>query len=365
MAYLNQISKVTIKGYKSIENLVDFKLGDLNVLIGPNGAGKSNFISLFRFLNEISESRLQNFVRKSGGANELLYFGAKHTNAIEVEIHFGPNSYHLKLVSTSDDTLFFEIEECHYFGIRHATPYSFSSLSNNRLETGLVEQTGQISQSTLRSIQSWRLYHFHDTSDTSLMKKTGQIDDNDKLRADASNLAAYLFLLQEKYPDSYKNIVGTIRLIAPFFKDFILRPSPLNTETIQLEWRHNESEDYFDASSLSDGTLRMICLATLLLQPQEKLPTAILLDEPELGLHPAAILVLANLLQSTATKTQLIVSTQSVTLVNQLEPSSIVIVDRDGSKSTFRQLSEEELENWIDDYGLGDMWEKNIIGGRP
>lgn len=108
-----------------------------------------------------------------------------------------------------------------------------------------------------------------------------------------------------------------------------------------------------------------MALATLLLQPEHKLPKTILLDEPELGLHPAAIQLLANMFNSTAQQNQLIVSSQSVSLINQLEPDSIVVVERDNEQSTFRRLQQEELENWLLDYGLGDMWEKNIIGGRP
>jgi len=365
MAFQHKVTSITIKGYKSIKTLENFVLSDLNIMIGSNGAGKSNFISLFKLLGEITEGRLQSLIRKSGGANTLLYFGAKNTHAIEAKIDFGPNSYWLKLAPTEDDSLYFEEEGCSYRGPGYNKPFDLSVLSPDRKETGLKLQSGNITANTLESIRSWKLYHFHDTSDTALMKKTGPIDDNARFKPDASNLSAYLYLLQQKYPYDFKNITDTIKLIAPFFNAFILRPSPLKPDSIQLEWQHKNSENYFNASSLSDGTLRFICLATLLLQPTEKLPTTILLDEPELGLHPAAIQLLTNLLKSTATRTQVIVSTQSVTLINQLKPDSIVVVDRDEEQSLFRRLTVEELKIWLEDYGLGDMWEKNIIGGRP
>lgn len=365
MKYLNRVSSITIKGYKSIRSLDHFDLSGLNVMIGSNGAGKSNFISLFKFLGEIAQGGLQSIVRKSGGANTLLYFGSKNTHEIEVKIDFGPNSYRLKLAPTADDSLFFEEEECSYLGPMYSRPYTFSALSSDRKETGLPLQKGSIAASTLESIRSWKLFHFHDTSNSALMKKTGSIDDNDQFKPDASNLAAYLYLLEQKYPYDFNNITDTVKLIAPFFNKFILRPSPLKPDSIQLEWQHKHSDNYFNASSLSDGTLRFMCLATLLLQPAEKMPTTILLDEPELGLHPAAIQLLANLLQSASTRTQVIVSTQSVTLINQLDPGSIIIVDRKDEQSVFRKLTTEELDSWLEDYGLGDMWEKNIIGGRP
>jgi len=363
--FVHKITNITIKGYKSIKILPDFKLDNLNVMIGSNGAGKSNFISLFKVLSEIAEGRLQNLIRKSGGANSFLHFGSKATHDLEVKIDFSPNAYWLKLAPTADDSLFFEEEGCSYHGVGYERPFITSVLSNDRQESGLSSQPGNVAASALESIKSWKLYHFHDTSDSSLMKKTGLIDDNSRFRPDASNLAAYLYLLQQKYPYEFANITDTIKSIAPFFDGFVLRPSSLKTDSIQLEWRHKNSDSYFNASSLSDGTLRFICLATLLLQPEEKMPTTILIDEPELGLHPAAVQLLANMLASTATRRQIIVSTQSVTLINQMKPDSIIVVDRDEEQSQFRQLTTQELDTWLENYGLGDMWEKNLIAGRP
>ncbi|HEX3051727.1 MAG TPA: AAA family ATPase, partial [Aggregatilineaceae bacterium] len=210
---------------------------------------------------------------------------------------------------------------------------------------------------------SWKLYQFHDTSESARVKQTGEIGDNAFLRPDAGNLAAFLFMLQEAHPEDYSRIVKAIQMVAPFFDDFNLRPSPLNPNKIQLEWREKGSDDYFNASMLSDGTLRFMCMATLLLQPN--LPSTILIDEPELGLHPYAITLLTGLLRSAAAQTQVIVATQSVPLVNQFTPEDIVVVDRLAGQSTFRRLEAAEIENWMDEYGLGDLWEKNVIGGRP
>jgi predicted ATPase len=215
----------------------------------------------------------------------------------------------------------------------------------------------------LRAFESWRVYHFHDTSRAAKVKQTADLADNEYLREDAGNLAAFLYRLREKEQAAYSNIVETIRMVTPFFDDFQLRPSRLNEEKIKLEWREKGSDAYFDGHALSDGTLRFICLATLLLQPEP--PTTVLLDEPELGLHPFAITVLSDLLRSAAQRTQVIASTQSVTLVNQLTPEDLLVVDRDGAESKFRRLGEEEITSWLDDYALGELWEKNVLGGRP
>ena len=207
------------------------------------------------------------------------------------------------------------------------------------------------------------MYHFHDTSDSAPVKGTSDVDDNRFLRPQAENLAAFLYWMQEKEPDHFQNIQDIVRQIAPFFGSFKLEPSKLNESKIRLEWTETGSDTYFNASSLSDGTLRFICLATLLMQPQ--LPAVVLLDEPELGLHPAAIAILADLLSSAAERTQVIVSTQSVTLINHFEPQSVWAVDRIDNQSVFRHLGQDDMRDWLDDYALGELWEKNILGARP
>jgi predicted ATPase len=223
-------------------------------------------------------------------------------------------------------------------------------------------------------MKALRSYHFHDTSSEAPVKQTQNIDDNFFLREDASNLAAYLYLylLKQRAQPYYKNIVDTIRMVAPFFDDFILQPAPLNNSKIKLSWREKGSKEprislqaNFDAHALSDGTLRFISLASLLFQPQ--LPPTILLDEPELGLHPYAIRLLSDLLRYATTKSQVIVCTQSVTLVNQFAPEEIeiIVVERQEGHSTFERLVPQDIALWLEEYDLGELWEKNVVGGRP
>lgn len=362
---MSKVSNISIKGYKSIKNLEDFKLESLNVLVGPNGAGKSNFISVFKLLNEIVEERLQNYVATSDGAHTLLYYGQKITKNIELKINFEPNTYYCKLtLTTGKDTLYFEEELASYHKQEYTKPIKTSILSEDRRETGLKKATITTSY-IINSIKSWHIYHFHDTSATAGLKQIVKIDDNLRLRAKADNLASYLYLLQQKHNQEYQNIVRTIRLVAPFFGDFNLHPRELNKDSIRLEWKHRTSDENFDASSLSDGTLRFMCLTTLLLQPDIKLPTTILLDEPELGLHPHAITILAKMIKGVSKKTQIIVSTQSITFINQFDPEDLIVVDREQEQSTFKRLAKEQIQQWIDDYGLGDLWEKNLFGGTP
>ncbi len=360
---MSKLQRFRAAGFRSIRR-VDLELSDLNVLIGANGSGKSNFIGILRLLNDLVEERLQVSVATAGGANALLHFGRKQTSRLEIDLEFGMNGYMCVLVPTADDNLVFESEQWSFQGEGHSKPY-FEGNGAGQRESALRAAAGKpgVARFVRRALESWKVYHFHDTSPSAGLKQLGPIDDNTRLRADASNLAAFLYYLQESSPNDYANVVNASRLAAPFLRDLSLRPSPTSPGKIKLEWLHRGSDAYFDASSLSDGTIRFLCLATLLLQPN--LPSVVLLDEPELGLHPAAIGTLAGLLRSASKRTQVIVSTQSVTLVNQLAPEDLVIAERENEASVFRRFSSGEIASWMDEYSLGELWEKNVLGGRP
>jgi len=365
---MSALERIQLSGYKSIREM-DLKLAPLNVLIGPNGAGKSNLVSVFELLNEIVKGNLALHVSKSGGADTFLYFGRRTTEEIRIELTFRDNGddlhtgYRCRLVPTQQDTLIFGEEVCwfHHQSL-YREPYE-TDLGSGHAQTRMVDRSERVVRYVLDAMRSWRVYHFHDTSESSKIKATGDINDNRELRDDASNLAAFLYYLQQKHSNVYQKIVATVRLVAPFFDRFDLKPGRLNEEKIRLEWLEKGSDAYFNAHSLSDGTLRFICLTTLLLMPEP--PSTIIIDEPELGLHPYAISILAALLRSAANHTQVMVSTQSVTLVNQFAPEDIIVVDREDEQSVFRHPDTQALASWLEEYGVGDLWEKNLLGGRP
>ena len=357
---MNPIQKISIRGYKSIRELENFSLGNLNVLIGANGAGKSNFISFFRLLARLMASELNYYVAKTGGPDALLHYGRKRTPQMSAEMYFGNNGYKLALEPTLGNTLIFA-QESFYWNVGGGF-----SLGSGHPET--ASRSGRyknIADYVVPSVRSWIVYHFHDTSDTAPMKQACALNDNGWLRSDGANLAAYLYRLREQFPEHYRRIVDTVQLVAPFFADFQLRPNPLDPNSIQLEWNEIGSDFPFLGHHLSDGSLRFICLATVLLQPDELMPATILFDEPELGLHPYAIELLASLMHQAAVKHQLIVSTQSVELLNQFAPEQVIVVDRENEQSTFKRLEPEKLSVWLDEYSLGDMWKQNMLGGRP
>jgi predicted ATPase len=358
---MQPLERIKISGFKSIREM-DLKLNMLNVLVGANGAGKSNFIGVFKLVNQIIEGRLQSFVAKSGGADALLHFGQKVTSHLNIWLIFGLDVCVFRLTPSAKGTLFLENEG--FYTFKSETQLDNLNKAKGVSYTGLEESTLSYFQYFI-TLPNWRIYHFHDTGETATVKQIHDLADNERLRSDAANLAAFLYLLREKHHEHYRQIVNVVRLVAPFFDDFNLRPSPLNPDKIMLEWREKDSDAYFNAHSLSDGTLRFICLATLLLQPAAMRPSTLLIDEPELGLHPYAINLLAGMLQSAATKTQVIVSTQSVPLINKFAPEDLLIVDREDGQSVFKRLDSAALEVWLEEYSLGELWEKNLIGGRP
>jgi len=353
-----QLSRIKLYGYKSIREC-DLRLTELNVLIGPNGAGKSNFIGFFKLIQQLLEGQLQRFVAKGGGPDAFLHFGRKKTEQMKAVVRFGELGYLFKLEATSDNRMMFADEQF----LREVD----WRLGSGHFETKADDRTGewQIYQYLVHVMKNWRVYHFHDTSETALVKQLHSISDNLHLRPDARNLAAFLFRLESFYPDAYVRIVKTIRLVAPFFGEFRLRKTEGNGDKIELEWTELGNDEPFKAHQLSDGTLRFICLATVFLQPEELQPETIIVDEPELGLHPFAIKILASMIRSASKVKQVIISTQSVTLLNEFEPENLIVVDRKDQASELRRLSADKLKQWLEDYTLGELWEKNIIGGRP
>lgn len=330
------ITKLVIENFKSIKK-TEVELQNINILIGSNGAGKSNFISFFKLLNAITQKKLQYYVGEESGANNILHYGLKYSEYLKGQIILDNeqmiNEYKFTLFPNTEGNLFIKDEE-----LQEVKPITISE---------------------------YKVYHFHDTSKTARVKQSFNLFDNENLYEDARNLASFLYKLKETNEIALKKIEKTIKLIAPYFGEFILKPNPLSPEEIRLAWREKNNEDMiFNASHLSDGTLRMICLITLFVQPNP--PQVIILDEPELGLHPFALTVLSDLIKKVAdTGIQVIISTQSVPLIDKFSIEDIIVVEKGNAGSEFKRLEEEKLKEWLDDYTIGELWEKNLLGGRP
>ena len=306
--FMSALKSIAIAGFKSFGTEVEVPLRPLNVLIGANGSGKSNFLEAFSFLQAYGLGLVDRRVKESGGADKILHFGTRHTDAETVSIEFSDgDSYSLGLFPTGSD----ELATVFGYPLRHVE----LSRSQEDRERDIEEEDRKAKE----RLASWRQYHFHDTGFHSPMKKTPMLHDNRFLRKDGSNLASLLYLLRERHEGAYRLIRNTIRQVAPFFDDFTLEPAALNPDTIRLEWRHRNSDAYFDVSSLSDGTLRFMALAALLLQPAKLRPEIILLDEPELGLHPYAITMLAAMMRSASSTAMYFLSPKRASRSNGVE----------------------------------------------
>ena len=362
---MSTLHSISIKGFKSISHIENLPLGPINVLIGPNGSGKSNFIGVFSLLNAIHSEHLQQYVIRAGGADKVLHYGSKETEELIIRLSFDEKNYEyeIRLTAADSDTLYIDSEVTQSESLGYRAVKSFDIIYREKVEPSIFPES--VENDIKNHLNSWRLYHFHDTSSGSSMKKTADLNDNRFFRPDGANLAPFLYYLREKHESSYSLIRRTVQRVAPFFDDFALAPQQLNEDKIRLEWQHKGTDAYFDAASLSDGSLRFIALATLLLQPESLRPSVILLDEPELGLHPYAITMLASLLKQAAAQTQIILATQSPFLLDHFEPEDVLVADRVNGQTQLTWLDTPSLETWLQDYSLGQLWEKNEIGGRP
>lgn len=329
---MKTLHTLTIEGFKSIKH-AELALGELNVVIGANGAGKSNLIGVFRLLERVLSRHLQ--IHVASEPDRLLHHGRKKTPTLTAKFQFAQCVYDFTL-DAAQDTLIFAHE-----GVHLLTQGSADMAGHKESQLDEMAQAKGISRAALPDVRHLAVHHFHDTSDSSPAKQSCDIDDNRFFRPDAANLPAYLYWLQERHPTQFRHIEEHIRLVAPFFERFELAPSRLNPRKIKLEWRQAGSDAYFDAYSLSDGTLRFMCLATLLLQPTP--PALILLDEPELGLHPFAIRMLADMLEAASSRAQVLLATQSATLLNHMAPQNVIVAENDGVQTEFRRLDEHAL----------------------
>jgi len=284
----------------------------------------------------------------------------------------GANAYSAEFTHVSPDVLMFTDEALEYTPV--GKPSRKYDLQGGHRETRLPStiDRGGLEGQTARYIKyhldRWRSYHFHDTSDAASVKQMSDLQDNRYLHGDAGNIAAFLHMLRNAHPAHYGQIRDTVRMAFPPFDDFVAEPSRLNPNKILLTWRERGRRQEFGPHQLSDGTLRFICLATLLLQPFDhpNAPYTITIDEPELGLHPYAVTLLASLLETASKQVQIIVSTQSASLLGALDdPASVVVVERKNGASEPRRLKLESIDHWLEEYSLGDVWEKGVIGGRP
>ena len=345
---MSKLNRIRLEGFRSVKSMsLDFR--PLNVMIGANGAGKSNIVAFFKLMNELMGGRLQKHIGSTGGASANLHFGPKITLQMEAELDFetdsGTDVYQMRLFHAARDMLIFAEETLSFLRKGWDHPQK-NQLGAGHKESLIGEEAAKdepVAKALRYLLNRCRVYHFHDTSPESGIRNNCYVSDSRWLMPDAANLAAVLYQLKMDNEAVYRRIVGTIHQVAPFFDDFDLEPT--SAKRIILNWRHRASDGVFGPDQLSDGTLRAICLIALLLQPKSDLPVLIVVDEPELGLHPYALNVIGSLFRAVSHHTQVLISTQSCTLLDSFEPEDIVLLS-ETTKTKLRSSTGRMLKNF-------------------
>lgn len=365
-----KLKHIDIYGYKSIDynSPLRLDLHNVNILLGANGSGKSNIISFFKMLNYMMSGSLQRFIAQNGGSQKFLHYGPKHTPALRGTVVLSQNAktdvYDFTLSNAVADQLIITNEKVSFKKANNTEAWSKDIVSNFK-ESGLIEQKNLTIKTIRKMLSQCKAYQFHDSSLSGVLRQSSHIDAAQYLQSEGNNLAAYLFFLKHNYEESYKNIVSYVHLVMPQFGDFYLNPV---NNYVALNWQDNSANDYvFTSDQFSDGTIRFIALATLLLQPANLMPSVIIIDEPELGLHPSALDQLSEMIKDASIHSQIIIATQSAQLIDDFPLEDISIIEEDKVKySTIcRQLKEKDFKLWLEEYTNSELWRKNVIGGQP
>lgn len=368
--YSKKLQEVTIRGYKSISfnYPVTLELGNVNILLGANGAGKSNIISFFRMLSYMMSRSFEMYVEMAGTANSLLYFGAKMTPAMSAQLKFADensvDTYQFTLSKASPDRLIITEENISWLRKGEDKPFQLV-LRPNFKESSLVDNANKVAKAVYKMLSFCKVYQFHDSSENGPLRQPCTVETSNYLQSHGNNLPSFLLFLKNYYEESYKKIVDYVRDVIPQFQDFYLEPVGNN---ISLRWKDNSATDYvFNSYQLSDGSIRFIALATLLLQPAETMPSVIIIDEPELGLHPYAISQLSEMIKEASIHSQVIIASQSKDLVDYFDIDNVSVVEMDEEKksTTITKLNEQDYKLWLENYSISELWDKNVIGGRP
>lgn len=368
----HRLTSITIKGFKSIafDYPIELEIGNINILLGANGAGKSNIVSFFKMIGYMMNGSLQQFIAQTGTNQKFLYYGSKKTPTLSANIRFdGDGSfdiYRFSLTSAVLDRLIVSAEEIEWKNLKKNTSGKIPLLSDYNESALIRMKTNNKPCSIVWDVLSGcKVYQFSDSSFMSPMRQSSTVDSAHYLQSEANNLSSFLLYLKNNYEESYKRIVSYVREVVPQFKDFYLEPE---REYVSLKWIDSSINDYvLSVDQFSDGSIRFIALATLLLQPEETMPRVIIIDEPELGLHPYAIEQLTEMIKDASLHAQIIVATQSPALLDGFSPNDVIVVERDEIKqcTSIKKMREIDYQEWLREYSLSELWDKNVIGGRP
>lgn len=370
-----RIESVQIEGFRSLREVTFRPNPGVTVLVGPNGAGKSNLLHFFHLLRSmVPLQRLGRFVAFEGGANDQLFHGRHRTPEMKGEISIrtgaGRNEYAFTLNRGRRDQFFFAEERYRFSHPEDGADVEWRHLGSGHDETRLLEAAQPSEDARHRGaartitdfLQAVTSYQFQDTSKNSPFTNRCHVTDSFRLWPNGGNLAAVLYRMQREDERRYEELCGQIGWIFPVFERFAIEEE---NEYVILRWRARNSDQIIGAHLTSDGALRFFALMALLILPSTQLPNVILLDEPELGLHPEAIALVAGMIRSLATERQIVIATQSPLLVDEFGLEDLRVLDLKDGETVMKSVNPDEYRVWLDDYGAGGLWMTNLLGGNP
>ena len=380
MELASKIESIKIQGFRSLADVELTDLPNAAVLIGPNGSGKSNVFLFLEMLRQMLRyRRLGEFVARHGGADDQLFGGSAVTSTLSGELQLcasnGRYFHKFSLPYVQPDQFFVERESIDFVPSTHPGPmgrlifnrdtesglldlYEVDESSNDVVNKELVQALNEIRE----FFGSLAFHQFHNTDFNSNIKKSWDVTDSVRLRPDGGNLAAVLYRLEQEDTKRYDYICNLVNRVLPTFDRFDLEES---YGKILLRWKAKGSDKTMGAHLTSDGSLRYFCLVTLLNLPEEMLPSVILLDEPELGLHPSAVGLVGAMIKRISRHRQVIVATQSPLMLNEFDLGEVYVFDLKDGQTRVHRPDEEGLKNWVEEYSTGEIWLTNLIGGRP
>lgn len=363
----SRIRSVTIEGFRSLKNIQNLELPQLTVLIGANGAGKSTLIRFFEMLSWMLKSKnLQEFVVRHGGGDDQFFMGARKTPRIHAELCLdtekGQNDYRFDLTHLSAGDAVMVMNEAFRFAPRHIQDEAtWTEIDAVGKESSLLERKDKTAKTIINLLRQCQTFQFHDTSFNAAIHNRWDVTESFRLRSDGGNLAAVLLNLRNTDAKRYELIVKQIGRVLPAFKDFVLVEE---SGKVLLRWVGRQSDKVFGSHLTSDGSLRLFCLLTLLNLPPDQLPDVMFFDEPELGLHPHAITLVAEMFKRLSKRRQVFIATQSPYLVDCFELENIIVASANNGETVLRNLPREQYQEWLDDeYQLSDIWLKQAVGG--
>lgn len=381
---MNKINRIRIGGFRRLYD-VDLQIKPLMVLIGANGVGKTSLLDVLALLSASAEGRLNDELSELGGVVSVLTRARADAVSLLVDMEvpgYEPLEYDLSLSpkgngyaitrevlsqarvgypepfkhvdSRDGDIKYFQIEES-----RLVRP----DWEHDPLETSLSQVPKMFRQpeELRRILGSATQYHVLNVGPRAPVKLPQQMRPATLPGADGEELVSYLYYLREADPNRFESIHDSLAAAFPDFEG--LSFPPVAAGMLAMTWKDKNFAKPLYMNELSEGTLRFLWLASLLQSPG--LSTITMIDEPEVSLHPELLSLLADLMREASQRTQLIVATHSDRLIRFLRPEEVVVMDvgEDGL-ATATWADTLDLEEWLAEYSLDEVWRMGRMGGR-